>query len=102
MRYITKPWVKILEAMMVAAVTATAGFLMIYLITGKQRRTQYLFMEGLYFPLPFKHLRIINLKMSIICFALLRVLQKKTSRLLTNFSQKKFGTFIYEQILVKV
>jgi len=33
MRYITKPWVKILEAMMVAAVTATAGFLMIYLIT---------------------------------------------------------------------
>jgi len=34
MRYITKPWLKMMEAMIAAAVTATAGFLMIYLISG--------------------------------------------------------------------
>jgi len=33
MRYITRPWIKMLEAMIVAAVSATAGFLMIYLIS---------------------------------------------------------------------
>merc|ERR1719431_805898 len=33
MRYVKRPWVKMLEAMMVAAVTATAGFLMIYLLS---------------------------------------------------------------------
>ena len=77
MRYITKPWVKILEAMMVAAVTATAGFLMIYLITGKLRRTQYLFMEGLYFPLPPILLQNYQFKIeNDLFFLLLRVTQK--------------------------
>ena len=32
-RYITRPWIKMMEAMIVAAVSATAGFLMIYLIS---------------------------------------------------------------------
>ena len=31
-RYLAKPWLKMLEAMIVAAVSATAGFLMIYQI----------------------------------------------------------------------
>ena len=32
-RYVKKPWVKIIEAMIVAAITATAGFIMIYMIS---------------------------------------------------------------------
>ena len=62
---------------MVAAVTATAGFLMIYLITGKLRRTQYLFMEGLYFPLPPILLQNYQFKIeNDLFFLLLRVTQK--------------------------
>ena len=76
MRYITKPWVKILEAMMVAAVTATAGFLMIYLITGKQRRTQYLFMEGLYFPLPSKYFKNYQFKNEYYFFCIIKGITK--------------------------
>jgi chloride channel 7 len=33
LRYVTRPWLKVMEAMIVAAMTATVGFLMIYLIT---------------------------------------------------------------------